>query len=205
MKNMKQPKKQNTEMIIIKPHSCLDIMTNSSSEVFICNGDKSLKMVESIIEKIMDDYNNPDRPHLDYWEPCGDTWGEVFKKPTICPFDITRENREEYESLGYDWFDHKRLQAKVEEMARLRPELSDSEARDAALENSKIESKKCFEAQKEYASKIGSQSDVRLFLNLGVIVAKGDIILGSAFDNSVPYDLWELINSMLSSTNWHLG
>lgn len=50
--NMKQ-------FLVIQKHSFIDVITNSSTELFVCDTDKSLEMVETILEDITSGYAKP--------------------------------------------------------------------------------------------------------------------------------------------------
>jgi len=53
-------------LVVISPHSFVDIITNSSSELFVCETKKSLDMVKEIMEDIKSE--NPDKD-CDYVDP----------------------------------------------------------------------------------------------------------------------------------------
>ena len=68
------------DAILIKIHSSIDIITNSSSELFICNTKSSIDFVNGILETMLDDYNHD----TGYTR----VFGEVFRDPYI----ITEDN-----------------------------------------------------------------------------------------------------------------
>jgi hypothetical protein len=45
------------QILVINTHSFVDLITNSSSELFVCNTDKSVDMVESLLRKMLDLHN----------------------------------------------------------------------------------------------------------------------------------------------------
>jgi len=46
------------KMIIIKIHSFVDVITNSSTEIFVTNTKKSLKQVKEVVRDIVNHYND---------------------------------------------------------------------------------------------------------------------------------------------------
>jgi len=47
-----------TTIIIEKPHSFVDLITNSSTELFIVNTDKEMKVVEELLNEVQSKYPN---------------------------------------------------------------------------------------------------------------------------------------------------
>ena len=45
------------QVLVISPHSFVDLITNSSSEVFVYSGDKSVKAVEEVIKELIKQHN----------------------------------------------------------------------------------------------------------------------------------------------------
>lgn len=39
------------KLLVVRPHSFVDVITNSSTELFVCQGDKSAEMVREILEE----------------------------------------------------------------------------------------------------------------------------------------------------------
>jgi hypothetical protein len=44
-------------LIVINSHSFVDVITNSSTELFVCDTDKSIEMVKEILQTVLDGYN----------------------------------------------------------------------------------------------------------------------------------------------------
>lgn len=45
---------EDNKYILINHHSFVDVITNSSTELFVCDTDKTIEMVEEIIQSIVD-------------------------------------------------------------------------------------------------------------------------------------------------------
>jgi hypothetical protein len=83
--------------IVISSHSFVDLITNSSSELFVCNTEKSVKAVKKIIEELAKLYNKKMKlAEKDVRGINKDTlWTDVFSEPTIAmgEFDLSKFNR----------------------------------------------------------------------------------------------------------------
>jgi len=116
----------------INLHSFVDVITNSSTELFVCDTNKSIETVESILREKLKQFGAlNDREYI---------YEECFRPVYI----YTKEMADKAQSDGYAW----------------------------GYENS---------------------SNV------------GKIIIESACDNTIPYDLWDLINDLFDGINHHLG
>jgi len=51
-------KEMDKKTIAIKIHSFVDVITNSSTELFMCNKKKSVKQVKKILKELVDHYND---------------------------------------------------------------------------------------------------------------------------------------------------
>ena len=92
----------------IKPHSFVDVITNSSTELFTCHTEKSLDAVKEILKKIVDGYNmmTDSNYTMDiFHEPWVFNleeyrkWRNVFEK--VCKAARKSKDWEEYEKM-YD-------------------------------------------------------------------------------------------------------
>jgi hypothetical protein len=108
---------------IITSHSFVDLITNSSSELFICNTDQSVQAVKGVLIELCKIHNQKmklansqyyvdldkvfwEKDHLDYKDPeYNDKYNHIFGSIEVCEytFDYCRE-REDYIKLtqGYD-------------------------------------------------------------------------------------------------------
>jgi hypothetical protein len=101
----------------ISTHSFVDLITNSSSELFVCNGDKSVKTVKEIINQIFENELEPEYQEEWYKEELeshkGATpamiWGEMFSDEIIVAnrdFDInTYPDKEDLIIIGAEEYD----------------------------------------------------------------------------------------------------
>ena len=44
-------------LFVIRPHSVVDLITNSSSELFIYSGDKSVEVIEDVVKQLIEQHN----------------------------------------------------------------------------------------------------------------------------------------------------
>ena len=84
-----------TKKIRIKIHSFVDVITNSSTELFITNNRKTIDQVKDILEEIIDHYNDGVEKRL----------YEESEKLSINDFLVYIYTKEKYDnrSKGYDW------------------------------------------------------------------------------------------------------
>lgn len=92
---------------IISTHSFVDVITNSSSELFICETKKSVDAVKQVVEKLAEMYNE----QSDMSERgCSSIsidrlWKDVFKEPFASPYSFNLEdypNIDEYRKVFGD-------------------------------------------------------------------------------------------------------
>ena len=84
-----------TKKIRIKIHSFVDVITNSSTELFITNNRKTIDQVKDILEEIIDYYNDGVEKRL----------YEESEKLSINDFLVYIYTKEKYDnrSKGYGW------------------------------------------------------------------------------------------------------
>lgn len=124
---------------IVHTHSFVDLITNSSSELFVCHENRSVETIRKIIVSLAEKYNekalNDSRKNLGQVADTIDIrhlFTRIFREPYVCP--------KTYRDEGW-----------------------------------------------------------------GFTVKKGEIILESQDDNSIPWDLQEAIEGALNVTRHHLG
>lgn len=130
-------------MVKIKIHSIIDVITNSSSELFICDTDKSLEIIKELLQDMLDLYNKGNDTNYKF--------DEVFSEPYLYTkedVDKEKQDLEEWNKKGYGWNGYG------------------------------------YEGKEE---------------NIGKIVIE------SKDDNSIPFDLMELIEGMFDARRYHLG
>ena len=113
-------------MLVFCPHSFVDLITNSSSELFVCNSDKTLEAFREFLTKLVEMHQ----------ELSGEStaFEDMFQEP---------------------W--------------------------------------------------IADKNDYRDYEGYGVMINKGDILLRSADDNSIPWAIVGLIESYIPCQRYHLG
>jgi len=124
------------DVFIIRPHSIIDIITNSSTEVFICDTKKTLVEVKELLQGLLLVYSRGVFDHED--------WNGGLDFDTVFNVRVAGDNIEDTE---YSWWE----------------------------EEYKINYK------------------------------KGDIIIESASDNSIPYPFFEMIEHIFEAERRHLG
>ena len=161
-------------MIIIKFHSFVDLITNSSSELFVCDTDKSLTAVEEIVEKITANYYD------EIEKECPDIWQDIFNEPYIVKkdFDLGQFPDQEIVKLALDY---------------------------TSEINTRIDWETVLKAQQQILNYFDLDNRFNHFLDYGIKVKEGDILLESASDNSVPYEIWDRIENILNARRYHLG
>ena len=132
------------QILAISYHSFIDVITNSSTELFVCNTDKSLKMVEEILKDILKTHNEEvKKGYIDGHDGRALKFDDCFLKPYIY-------TKEVYEK--------------------------DTKGRSA-----------------EWLWGYEKEETI------------GKIMIIGAEDNSIPYYLWDKINHIFNSYNYHLG
>jgi len=80
-------------LLVFKVHSFVDVITNSSTELFVCDTEKSLEVVEEILQKILAGYNLAMDKNL--------AFDEVFCKPSIATKGEIEELHRNYGDYGH--------------------------------------------------------------------------------------------------------
>lgn len=184
----------NPILLVISKQSFVDVITNSSSELFICDTDKSLEFVESFLRKCLDLYNEGRGTEYNYEEAFGDI--EV----------ITDDNIEEFIGeyiIGWvsyvddievpDYFDF--TEQKRDMLGWIDNPKTEEDRQANSIVREHIE-----EAWEEYQTGwIAS--------NLDTLQSKyvGNIIVSSKGENSIPYGLFDMIEESLNAQRIHLG
>lgn len=122
--------------LVIPVHSFVDLITNSSSELFVCNTDKSVEAVKETLIELIKAYNAKEALQPEnhrYLLDVNRLFDDIFQEPYIS------EGNED----DSDYYD--------------------------------------------------------------VRANKGDIIIRSASDNTIPYELFDAIESTFGANRYHLG
>jgi hypothetical protein len=87
------------KVLVIETHSFIDVITNSSTEIFICDTDKTLDAVKEILQMIIDNHNrlaklSGDISPLDF--------DDVFCDPFIYTEEMWKKDEKEKYRWGYE-------------------------------------------------------------------------------------------------------
>ena len=188
----------------------IDVITNSSSEVFILNTERPLEEVKIILSKITSGYDTP--VILKEGEGLLDklvSWGYLyrdFKKYLInVAFledslknsweDKIWENKDKINEIHSKKFPDSRFLSIYEESRNVLDVYEDRFEVDD-LPEGLIE-----EFQEEHKSILPNEIPE----NLRESTYSGKIGFISIDDNSIPYNTWDIINHLFDSINFHLG
>jgi len=216
--------------LIVTVHSFVDLITNSSSELFVCSTNKTETAIKEIIEKLHGSKSN--------------LWETIFKEPEVADYTfdfalMPHKHLEDYKR--YNRYSYNRnperemLEEKERAIRRLYKEDKDYEKVSALTDkvwedwdkkhdNAELELLRAFLVTNGISEKEAKQTKVKhrsaetsngrivyltekFYENLGygIVVRAGDIILQSARDNSIPYELMETIEETLNARRYHLG
>ena len=184
------------KIILVDPHSFIDVITNSSSELFVCDTDKSVKFVETFLENALDTYNMGRETNIHFRE----AFGEIYK--------IDETNFDEFFNQCIDW--------NFTPWSWNVPGIKSSyDFKDDYFKKKGYQYKYPYDKNLEYNEKIEKESDAEWekymvewkSVNLEKIRNKaiGNVVIKSQDDNSIPYDLFELIEGVLKGDRQHLG
>ena len=246
-------------------HSCVSLITNSSSELFICGREKTAEMIKASISALYKEFcENYEKGETEYGIPGPeDLWVSVLREPEVAKwaFKQTKETRALEEMDLSSWTEplYKKeykasdaLKAKFMKAGK-NPEYKEGKPIDKAAQEAFYEAtrklrKKIWQdygkekQKREYsafcsfleANKLSPgqfpalattdgrysglfphekltkrQSECLTFfhqcLSYGMVIQKGDILLYSQGDNSVPWEFMEVIESVLGAGRYHLG
>ena len=262
------------QILIVNTHSFVDIITNSSSELFVCDTKKSIEAVKEILTKLLASHSELSGTQYNY----DDVFGSIeLSKYTFDYNSYPQELRTAYElynEYGYNSSytkaeDFKKLQDKEHELGATHPYYVQLRA------NQKIDPKRydvddktlwsdyCNKRDEIWtdfgAKKIKSTGELFIqflkengifdkhdlnvesgiinsvtdhkkhkrgqwghlqfineklndiyrqfseYLSYNITIKKGSIIVNSKSDNTIPYELFELICSYLNAERHHIG
>lgn len=205
-------------VLIIKPHSFVDLITNSSSELFVCNTDKSEKAIKEVLEKIVKDY----LAVSEYNYKVSKIWGDVFE-PTLekAKWSITHDMCRKFLDKQRELEKNRRARQDDHELKVWEEFFGDTECKlyevpqgtpDDVLDKYEaaqyrrgswlveVDEPLCVFINDTLGLPISSA----MYLEYGITMDKGDILISSAGDNTVPYAVWEIINEVLNASHYHL-
>ena len=185
------------QLLKISPHSFVDVMTNSSSELFVCNTDKSVEQVKAVIERVMKGY------WMMVGEPEQEIWGTIFEEPRVAIKKITQEHINTYHGFSMTRAERDAIKERAKaQLLKENPEASEKQILDVIWNSTLEEDEKRWDAQSRYAVEMGDSEGL---LSYYVTYDEGDIMVYSASDNSVPYEVWIPLENALEGIRYHLG
>lgn len=211
--------------LVINAQSFVDVITNSSSELFICNSDKSITLVEDILRDMLDKFNKEnscnygyndcfgdisiiknmeDASKIDYFDGMPATYEDALdiKRKDIFCDEFRKNNPELIKALnkkpgGYFEATEKAMEYATNELIRIKRELKLSE-----LNDDKANMPDWWETgnKKSINDWFDGSSDfdyIEKYFNKLLIFSKED--------NSIPYELFDQIEDIFSAQRLHLG
>lgn len=183
--------------LLVDMHSFVDVITNSSSEIFVCDTDKSTGFTEDFLRKCLNTYNFGTGASLDFEECFGPI--EVITEETVDAF---------IDEYVIDWGLHRWSwkTTKLEDSYRFRDNLRKTED---------LEYKRPWDENREYNEGVDQKLDEKWneyvkgwkAENMEIIRPSliGNLCIHSNGDNSIPYELFEMIERALNANRLHLG
>jgi hypothetical protein len=169
------------KMFIISFHSVIDQITNSSTELFMSESNLSIEIVQEILQKLLDDYNKKDGYNRKY--------KDVFKKPVI--YTRKKYNEKAKEAERY---------CKQDILYNIKQAFyAKNNSERTYYKNELYKSKNCFINNKFCIENYKYILEYEYSNNIGNIIIEG------VTDNSIPYDLFEEIESLLNAKWYHVG
>ena len=192
----------------MKIKSKIDVITNSSTEVFILNTERSLEEVKVILSKITSGYDTP--VILKEGEGILDElvdWGYLYRDfreylINVYFLENLKDLWEDYIWKNRDAINefnkHKSISKypKIYEESRQVLDVYDGRFEVDDFPKGMIE---------KFQEKYKSQLPNEIPEDLRESSYSGKIGFMSCSDNSIPYDTWDIIENLLNSTNFHLG
>lgn len=214
-------------LLTIKIHSFCDVITNSSTELFTCGKDITLQFVEETLKKIIEGYNMMND------ETC--KFEDFFEKPFVFDLleyrKVKKEDKVDYSNpyggLG-GWFSDDESEEDLEEKRKEYIENGDQshnwgcderpyrDRLDKAVEG-RVDIER-WNARKKEVDKIYSEileskekpewwkEPWKYSYNSSLIKnLDGCVLIFSSDDNSIPYELFDIIERKLNADRRHLG
>lgn len=210
--------------LVINTQSFVDVITNSSSELFICNSDKSITLVEDILRDVLDKFNKEesvsynfsdcfgsisiiksidDASGLSYFNGMPATYEDALdsKRKDILCSEFKSNNIELATILGHFELREKAMQYATNELIRIKRELTLAE-----LNNDKPNLPYWWETGVKKRNGYDDWSDWDGSSDFDYIEKYfNKLLIFSKEDNSIPYELFDQIEDVFSAERLHLG
>jgi len=181
MKHLEMDKK----IYIIAPHSFVDVITNSSSELFIGNTDKSIETIKEICVDLLSVYNKINDTSLEF--------EDVFEEPYI----VDENNIDNILHTLQGYCDDIPNEWEIEKSLGLKRNYSYSKKDEFKEYNQNIIKQVKEEYDKQMAEQLPALKQKYL----------GNVVLFSANDNSIPCEMFDFLENIFNNYNSriHLG
>ncbi len=195
---MKQLMMDNKSLFVLHPHSFVDVITNSSTELFVTDSNKTKETVKEILELLIQTYNTATNSKYEY-DNC---IGEVYT--------ITEENYEDFFNeyiinWGYvpNWRDVRFNYFKEYTLYREGYRKRYGSIPEYDYDNSAEYKKFCNLERKAVERKIKKYKEK--YFEEYKKECLGRVCIFSNGDNAIPYEIFELIESGFNAKRMHLG
>lgn len=204
------------DVLFITAHSLIDTITNSSSEIFICGADKSLKFVKRYLKNLL---KTPIKLQYEEESECLFNYDQVFGEVYVV--DDTNVDKV-IDLLVLDYGLNISVLNYNHDTSGLKQELSESAGKEQFAAppgyyevTDKYKFILPYLEHKEHNEQVQRQRTAAWdkakeeYINLhGDVIRKtllGKICIESLEDNSIPYELFGLISTDLNAYHMHLG
>jgi len=180
-------------LFIINLHSIVDIITNSSSELFICDTNKSKEVIEEYLREMIK-FNNLENKYQTTYEAA---FGDIIVVDESNINEIIDNYIIGWRFHSYKWHgidptpDLYKLHS--EHAPYKYPYDQNREYNEAIRDDIRKKEEK---TKAEWLAKNGEKVKEQLM---------GNILIFSQDDNSIPFELFEIIESRLNAERIHLG
>ena len=186
------------QVILVNNHSFIDVITNSSSELFICDTKKNVEQVKDILQHFLDgytksdafdNYNRGNRPF---------TMKEVFGEiGVIDESNIISVFNTFFDFRDIPWNFKEKLSVETYESFPEEKDFNDDSNRNEANEWA---GKSKYDKLEEALNKWLGDNKEELLEQF-----KGYIFIYSESDNTIPYGLQQVIEEVFTADRAHLG
>lgn len=170
-------------MFVIKPHSFVDVITNSSSELFVIHSKKDVNMIRGILEELIAVSNKAGNDGKT-------TFDEAFNENIVKIKTDEEAIREVWNNVyffDYNWNN------------------IDDSIHNKIYEMKEVENIKKWEDKNEKAFEIFKNMCEKGEFDYKKHIKVGDIIVYSRSDNSIPWGIVDAIEGMFDCQRIHLG
>lgn len=230
-KNIKRNKIQMKTLFIVNSHSIIDVITNSSSELFVCKTDKTLETVKELLKSntqlygycepwifnIDEYYEWKKHTHMNWWGSRAINEGEEeFDNPKFHMISgwfsdnsteedlmyIRKEIIEHGPKRGFGWFSGDHTYR--ERLANATKNLSDFKAK---MEAEDQEIDKIYAELEATPHKPDWWENPLPFVwnSTSITSIDGCVMIESTDDNSIPFDEFDWIEETFHARRYHLG